>query len=188
MKTRLFSILFRLLASTWRYRVSGSEPAGACVLAFWHASMTAVWKHFAFTDAVGVTSLSKDGDLLAGLLADWHYRVVRGSSSKGGAQTLESMVSLARNHRVLVTPDGPRGPARVTKPGAVVAAHRADVPLVFCSVGISRAYTFPKSWDRFMLPLPFSRITLHFHPPVVLPRDASREHIESVIRSLDSMP
>jgi lysophospholipid acyltransferase (LPLAT)-like uncharacterized protein len=188
MKTRIFSLLFRLLASTWRFRVSGTEPQAPCVLAFWHASMTALWKYFADKDAVGVTSLSKDGDLLAALLADWGYRVVRGSSSKGGAETLETMTTLAKTHRVLVTPDGPRGPARVAKPGAVVAAHRAGVPLVFCSVRVSRAYVFRKSWDRFALPLPFARISLHFHAPIICPENSTRDSIDAVIRSLDAMP
>lgn len=188
MRARVFSILFRMLASTWRFRVEGTAPQGPCILGFWHSSMTAVWKYFAHTGSVGVTSKSNDGDLLARLLHDWNYEVIRGSSSSGGAETLESMIVCARTRPVLLTPDGPRGPIHVAKPGAVVAAHRAGVPLVFCSVRISGSYIFKKSWDRFSLPLPFSRITLLFHAPMVFTPETSREDLESALREVNMLP
>lgn len=187
MKARVFSILLRVLALTWRYELSGHPPRGHAVVAFWHSSMVAVWKYFAFHHATGVTSLSKDGDLLAQLLHDWKYSVIRGSSSRGGAEVLDTMIEEAKKTMVLITPDGPRGPAHKAKPGAVIAAQRAGVPLVFCSVSISHPFVFHKSWDRFQLPLPFARIRLHFHEARTFSHDASRDDLQQTIESLHAM-
>ena len=187
MKAHVFSILLRALASTWRYEVSGNPPRQRAVVAFWHNTMIAVWKYFAFHHATGVTSMSKDGDLLAHVLYDWKYSVLRGSSSRGGAEVLDAMVEKAAESMVLITPDGPRGPSHQAKPGAVIAAQRAGVPLTFCSVVIARPLVFHKSWDRFQLPLPWSHIHLHFHEARVLSPDASREEIQEIIDTLSSL-
>ena len=187
MKARVFSMLLRLLSASWRYRITGEAPRSPAVLAFWHGSMLAVWKHFAHGNAIGITSMSKDGDLLAGLLHDWGFTVIRGSSSRGGAEVLDAMVEHARRSVVLITPDGPRGPAHIAKPGAVIAAQRAQVPLVFCSVSIARCIVFSKSWDRFQVPLPWSTIHLHFHPQRTFAEEATREEMQGAIDDLQTL-
>ena len=147
----------RLLAACWRIRIVGDIPDYPCVVAFWHGSMLPVWKVFSHANSTAVVSRSKDGSLLATLLHAWGYRLIRGSSSSGGRETLEEMTAAAQSGTVLITPDGPRGPKCIAKAGAVVAAARAGVPLLVCSVSISRKIVF-KSWDSFALPLQFSGI------------------------------
>ena len=96
------SVLLRAWAATWRLRVVELEPNAAkltistpAVIAFWHDEMLPVWLLFsdrrAFPRAVALTSLSRDGDILARLLHDWQYDVVRGSSSKGGSEAMAAM-------------------------------------------------------------------------------------------------
>lgn len=184
MKATLASLLIRLLAITWRVHLDGVLPAGPCVVAFWHGRMLPVWYVFRRSGSAALTSASKDGDLLARLLDDWGFDVVRGSSSRGGAEALQAMVDHARVRPALVTPDGPRGPAQQAKAGAVVAAQRANVPVVPIGVTIDRAKIFTRSWDAFALPLPWSRITVHIGHPIRIQPGADRHEVDVAIAHL----
>lgn len=180
----LLPLLLRCLAATWRLRVAGSLPDSPAIVAFWHDEMLPIWKLFSKRDAVGLTSKSRDGGLLAALLWQWKYTVVRGSSSRHGKEALEEVVRYAHNHVVLMTPDGPRGPRHELKPGAVVAAHRAGVPLYLCTVQ-ARGIRLQKSWDRFLVPLPFAAVDITLSLPITVPADATREDISALIRQCE---
>lgn len=180
----LFVTLLRILASTWRIRTEGEIQCNEAVVAFWHGTMLACWKFFSDKQANAVTSLSKDGDVLALLLKNWSYNVLRGSSSKGGAELLDEMTAKARTSLVLVTPDGPRGPNHKFKAGAVVAAQRASVPLVLCKVKVFWKITL-KSWDRFEIPMPFTKIILEFLPPIFVSKEADRREIAELMEYSD---
>ncbi|GIV49495.1 MAG: hypothetical protein KatS3mg038_0016 [Candidatus Kapaibacterium sp.] len=162
--------LLSLLQRTWRIRVRGEIPSSG-VVAFWHGEMLPVWAFFAGRNGVALVSHSRDGERLARLLERWGYHCVRGSSSRGGRESLEALITFARQGRlVLITPDGPRGPRGVVKRGAVLCAQHAQVPLYWCTVRCRWALRFERSWDRFLLPLPFARIELEFSEPMaVLP-------------------
>jgi lysophospholipid acyltransferase (LPLAT)-like uncharacterized protein len=185
MKEFVASGMLRAVASTWRMHIHGTLPQAPCIVAFWHAEMLPVWYAMRKLHPVALVSNSKDGNYLAHLLADWGYSVIRGSSSKGGGEALYTMIDQARSGRiVMVTPDGPRGPAHVFKPGAVVAAQRAGVPLVLMRAYSQRAKIFDRSWDKFQFPQPLSHITLHVsHAQHVAP-DADRELIDSTIHTM----
>lgn len=182
----LLPLLVRLLASTWRVRLTGTVPEGVAVIAFWHDEMLPVWKLFAGQKAVALTSKSRDGGLLAALLEKWNYTVVRGSSSRAGREALEEIVGFARNHFVLITPDGPRGPRHEFKPGAVVAAHRAGVPLYLCMVK-APGVRLKRSWDRFLIPYPFAAVDIVISYPIQVPPDADRETITGIIKKCEEL-
>lgn len=182
---RLGPRLFFLLATTWRLRVHGPLPPERAVLAFWHGDMLPVWKRFAAGGSVALVSQSRDGGLLTQLLQRWGYRVIRGSSSKGGKEAWAELLDAAARALVLITPDGPRGPARRLKAGAVVAAYRAQVPLWLCRVRC-RAAIHGTHWDRFLIPLPFARIDLEF-VPFPVPATASREEIDGLIARAEAL-
>ena len=182
----LLPLLIRLLASTWRLKPSGPIPEGPCVVAFWHDEMLPVWKLFADRDAIALTSKSRDGGLLAELLVQWGYTVVRGSSSRHGKEALEELVNCAQRSTVLMTPDGPRGPRHEFKPGAVVAAHRAGVPLYLC-MARARGVRLNKSWDRFLVPLPFASVDIVLSFPISIPEQAGREEISDAIRRCQNL-
>lgn len=165
---RIGVAVLSLFRRTWRMKVRGEIPSRG-VVAFWHGEMLPVWVFFAGRNAVALVSRSPDGEYLARLLERWCYQCVRGSSSRGGRESLDALVTYAQHGRlVLITPDGPRGPRGVVKRGAVLCAHRAQVPLYWCLVRCSWAWRFGRSWDRFLLPLPFARIELEFSEPIVL--------------------
>ncbi len=185
-KYRVAVFLLRLLAATWRIRISGEMPKEKGVIAFWHGYMMPVWKYFSKRKPGALISSSKDGQILTELLEKWGYNVVRGSSHKRGREALREMTLLSGDRLFLITPDGPRGPERKFKAGAVITAQRASVPLYLCGVRIRNAKIFGKSWDHFMLPLPFSKIDLFMPDGIIIPADADKEQINSYICKCES--
>ncbi len=155
------------------------------ILAFWHGTMLLPWYHFRDKKYMGLTSQSKDGDVLAKLLTRWNYLVTRGSSSQGGSVALGIMVDFAKYEgNVMVTPDGPRGPSRKFKAGAVVAAQRSECPLILLGVAYEKKWQL-KSWDMFQIPKPFSKIQLVFSDSVRVDKLAQRDEISRVIEGCD---
>jgi lysophospholipid acyltransferase (LPLAT)-like uncharacterized protein len=156
------------------------------VVAFWHGVMFYPWYYFRNRKMNGLTSQSKDGELLARQLEKWDYNVVRGSSSVGGKVALGIIVDLLKNEGpVAITPDGPRGPARVFKPGAVVAAHRSRTPIVLLGAGYKSKRKL-KSWDQFEVPYPFSRVRLVFSSPWSSDAAADRDEITRLIAECET--
>lgn len=186
MKERFASLCFRILATTWRYKVRGAKPTKPAVITFWHDEMLAVWKYFAHIGAVGLTSQSKDGNLLATLLNDWKYHVVRGSSSQGGKEALLELCQKAPHSYILLTPDGPRGPRHTMKIGALLIGARSSVPLCLCRAEY-KGYRFLKSWDKFFVPYPFARITLYFSEPIITPAESDRVIMDSVMKKCENI-
>jgi lysophospholipid acyltransferase (LPLAT)-like uncharacterized protein len=178
-------LLFYALAFTWRLRRFGPLPPERAVVAFWHGDMLPVWKRFSHHRCTALVSQSRDGGLLTQLLQRWGFHVIRGSSSKGSKEAWAELLGAAEKGLVLITPDGPRGPARKLKAGAVVAAYRAQVPLWLCRVKC-RAAIRGTHWDRFLIPLPFARIDLEFLPFIV-PAQASREEIDGLIAAAEAI-
>lgn len=162
----VFAFVMRLLCATWRFRERNAPSPmllDQAIILFWHDEMLPVWHIMAprrtQQPATALTSMSKDGDVLAYILAQWQYNVVRGSSSRGGSEALQEIIHAAEFGTVLLTPDGPRGPRHVCKAGGIVAAHRTRKPLILCRVQ-AHGWRLAKSWDRFLLPYPFAEIIL----------------------------
>lgn len=163
-------LLIALWRATLRIRLVGREHreairrAGRPVLhAIWHQRMVAGIFRFPWRGVVTMASQSRDGDVIAGFLFWWGYRVVRGSSSRGGGEALAGMVeALTGTTRLAaLTPDGPRGPARRCKTGILRLAEALDAPIM--PVGTSsRRPRFLRSWDRYLVPMPFSRCAVVF--------------------------
>lgn len=185
MKARLFSFLARTLARTWRIHIQGALPTSPCIVVFWHGEMLPVLSTFGPLHSVVLVSPSQDGKTLQQLLRDWGHTIVEGSSSRGGKEALLQLVDLAPRNIILITPDGPRGPAQRSKPGAVITAQRSGVPLVHVRMRARHIYTFARSWDRFQLPLPFASITLHISEPIRLERQLSHDETEAEILRMD---
>ncbi|HEY6170847.1 MAG TPA: DUF374 domain-containing protein [Candidatus Kapabacteria bacterium] len=150
------------LVKTLRFKWSGSPLPDKCIVAFWHSKMLAGW-YASKENAVALVSPSKDGDRLTSVLKKWLYTVVRGSSSKKGMEALEeamAMISSSNAKRIVITPDGPRGPAEIMKRGAFIAAKELGLPLIFLHINYRSSYKLTKSWDKFEIPLPFSAVDI----------------------------
>lgn len=177
-------IVLRILASTWRYTFTGEQVSGnlPCVIAFWHEHMLAGWHAHKHKHSIALVSRSKDGEILSDILNSWGIQTIRGSSSQSGTEALAKAVDyISKGHTLLITPDGPRGPRHIFKPGAVVAAIRAEVPLYLAHISEEHYHVFHKSWDHFRLPLPFTRIHISYTLIETSTRAIDQESISSLI-------
>lgn len=157
------------------------------VLAFWHSTMLLPWYVHRDQNFAALTSLSKDGDLLARQLKSWNYKVVRGSSSKGGDVALGIMVDLAKNNfSVAITPDGPRGPLRKFKAGAVITAKKSGIPIILAGVGFQKKRKL-KSWDRFEVPKFFSKAKIVYSEPIFVDSGLSYDETSEIIKKCEQI-
>jgi lysophospholipid acyltransferase (LPLAT)-like uncharacterized protein len=135
-----------------------------------------------------LVSTSKDGAWLSAFFEALHLKVVRGSSSKGGREAVGDLVQILRSGQDAgITPDGPRGPVYVCKPGALVIARRAGVRVVLLGVAYEAVWRL-RSWDRFMLPRPFSTVHLstQLFSPTELASESALKDLDASLRSLNS--
>lgn len=159
----------------------------------WHGRLLPLTWYHRGRGIGALISLSKDGEYIARIVQGWGYQVVRGSTSRGGSRALAEMIRLGRKGRSLAfTPDGPRGPRERMKPGVLLAAQRAGLPIVPVSAACSRAWWF-EGWDRFLVPQPFSRVLITHAAPVRVPRDLDEaglqrlsDEIEDELRTLQA--
>ncbi|MBI2788240.1 MAG: lysophospholipid acyltransferase family protein [Elusimicrobia bacterium] len=137
------------------------------IYAFWHQRQVFfTWSHRNVSAAV-LVSKSNDGEMIARTMELSGIDAVRGSSSRGGAAAAREMVEILRSGRdVGITPDGPRGPAREVKEGAVRVAQLAGMPIVPIANALSHRIEVAKAWDRFQVPLPFGRSVVIYGEPV----------------------
>ena len=180
----IFRSILTLLAKTWRINLNGELPKKNAIVGFWHGFMLPGWFVLKHLNVVGVVSQSKDGQILSNLLEKWGYKLIRGSSSKGGKEVLNEIYSL-QDQIVVITPDGPRGPKFELKPGLVVSAKNTNKELYFLKIRIDRFKQFDKAWDKFKLPLPFSRIDIDVIGPIEIKSDLSREEVDQKIKELN---
>lgn len=188
------ALLIRMLGTTWRLRTvneSGeSDPfsaPGAKIGVCWHRGLLiAAFRWRGLGLAVPV-SRSRDGDLSVAVLRRLGFdESPRGSSSRGGSTLLRSMIRLTREGTVVaMLPDGPRGPARIAKPGVVALAAATDARLFPVATSARPCIRF-RSWDRVVLPLPFARVICLYGPPVHVPKSASGDELEAVRERLQA--
>ncbi|MBA4250350.1 MAG: hypothetical protein C0425_02270 [Chlorobiaceae bacterium] len=159
---------------------------GKCVVGFWHGTMFYVWYFLRDKNFLGLTSQSKDGDLLAKNLRHWNYKVIRGSSSKDGDVALGILVDYAKNQgSVALTPDGPRGPKYKLKAGAVVTAKKSNLPLFLVGVAYEKKRVLHKSWDSFEIPKFFSKVRLVFSDPIYVNENLTYEETSKMIENCE---
>jgi lysophospholipid acyltransferase (LPLAT)-like uncharacterized protein len=182
----------RLVHATGRwtsFRASytkGVDDGGPFIFCFWHARLLMMpycWspKRRAYV----LISNHADGRLISETIARFGFGTVFGSTSKGGTQALRDMLKLLKSDEsVAITPDGPRGPRMRAQPGAIAVARMSGIPLVPCSYSTSRRRLL-RSWDRFVLPLPFGRGVFLWGEPIHVPRDADEAAQEEARRRLE---
>jgi Uncharacterized protein conserved in bacteria len=152
------------------------------ILVFWHGTMLIPWYLHRNEKLVALVSKSKDGQLLAKLLDRWNYKVIRGSSNDGGRVALKSMIDFVeKDHSLCLTPDGPKGPIHKFKAGAVVTAARTGVPLILCGVWNEKKKILSKSWDKFEIPLLFSKVKILYSSPIYIENNVSRVELTKYI-------
>lgn len=199
-KSALITLLARLWFGTVRVRILNrsiyedyfrSAHTGNVVAGSWHRHAIFLFYFFRDLGRRGIMiSRSLDGEMTAGIARRFGYTPIRGSSSRGGTAALQEMV------RFMAAPgpkrlcgtavDGPRGPARVLKKGMLALAKESGAWFVPMACSADRVWTFPRAWDRTILPKPFSRVLIDFGQPFRVPADLSGEGLEALRKQTEN--
>lgn len=175
----------QVLARTWRIRVVNAgylldlrRAERPFIFALWHGHLLPLLWHHRRQGVLILISEHRDGELVARAASSLGYGLIRGSTTRGADRALISLVrELTAGHEVAITPDGPRGPAKTFAPGALVAAQRADSFILPVAASADRAWRL-RSWDRFMIPKPFARVTIAYATPTKVVATNSRAAAE----------
>lgn len=174
--------LAKTLRMTTEYLCDGPSTKGPCIFALYHNRMIgaggAAGPWLAFRPGVVLTSASDDGATVAAAMECFGMGAVRGSSSRRGAAALATLrKEIEEGKHVCITPDGPRGPRYVVQPGLVKLASLTGVPIIPFLVNYE-SYWVLKSWDKFQIPKPFSKIQVTFGKEIHIPSKLGREELE----------
>jgi lysophospholipid acyltransferase (LPLAT)-like uncharacterized protein len=191
--------LVRFMWWTYRFELRGDESLRRLaaerrpmVLAFWHENLFMMpWYLSRLTGlGVGVTYLvspSLDGEYAVKLLDVIGGRAVRGSATRSGTKAIRGLyrIIVKENGSPVVAADGPRGPRRRCKKGAVVLGQLTDAPIVPLAAAPRRAFHL-RTWDRLPVPLPFTRVAIEVGEPMEIPKELTENEVESHRRNLEA--
>lgn len=159
------NLLIRLIYLTCKkeFKLSSNYPSEPFIVAFWHGELLMqpfLYKKIRKNHKISVMiSEHFDGEIIARIISFFGFDTVRGSSSKGGAKVLiEAIKKIKNGEDIAITPDGPRGPRHSIADGIVVLAQKTNSKIVTFNY-VSSNFWQLKSWDRFVVPKPFSKIT-----------------------------
>lgn len=169
----LAATLIRLLGSTLRFEdvtdggtIPGNQLPGPAIYVFWHRSLLACAHRFRQGEIAVLISRSFDGELIARTVERLGFLAIRGSSSRAGASGLRDLQRAYAAGRICaITADGPRGPAMIAKSGAAQLAALVNAPAVGAFYALPLRAWQLRSWDRFLIPKPFSRVLLTWPTP-----------------------
>jgi len=181
--------LLKIWARTLRYEVDdragvvGQPVKENYIAALWHNRLLLISyvlkKFLPQRPGAGLISMSRDGDLVADVTQRFGFDVVRGSSSRMGASALRELGTvLASSRDILITPDGPRGPAYELGPGIVFLAQQTGAPVTPINMEYSNCWRI-KSWDRFIVPRPFSKVRVIIGQPHRVKSTSTDEEFEA---------
>jgi hypothetical protein len=190
----LGALAIRLIGPTIRFKVvceDGGPPESdplhvPAVYCFWHRCVFPATWFYRDRDIAVMTSESYDGEYIARIIEHFGFRAVRGSSSRGAVRALLGMHTEIEQGRVAAfTIDGPRGPMYIAKPGPVLLARNTQVPLVVFHIAMEKAWVL-NSWDKFMVPKPFTRAVLVTSRFMQVPKDsdsAAHERLQAEMQA-----
>jgi hypothetical protein len=178
----LGTLLVLALGRTLRVgKTGGEDPEKGVIYTFWHGGMLVPL----FTERRKrisiLVSQHRDGEVVSRIARILGFEVVRGSTTRGGARAAREMLKRAKSGRCLaVTPDGPRGPRHVFQQGAVKLAQLTGLPILPVGIGVERRKEL-SSWDRFIIPAPFSRCVYAFGEPILVKREDDASEVAAMI-------
>jgi lysophospholipid acyltransferase (LPLAT)-like uncharacterized protein len=179
---RAGAVLVKLLGRTWRIRASHNDEikhlrdAGRpIVFALWHGELLPLLYHHRGEGVTVLISEHGDGEIIARIAESLGYRTVRGSTSRGAARALLELArEVEAGHDLAITPDGPRGPAKSVAPGVSVIANRSAAPVIAAAVCAPSGWRL-KSWDKFLIPRPFARVSISYSDSLLIDGSDARE-------------
>lgn len=153
------------------------------IFALWHGQLLPLLWHHRRQGISLVISEHRDGERIARVATGLGYNLVRGSSTRGGGRALIQLSRVLESGKeAAITPDGPKGPARSVAQGVLVAAQRSGAAILPIAASADSAWR-AKSWDSFLVPKPFARVTVAYSAPITIPdgtSDAALQRTEEV--------
>jgi len=185
-------LLIRFLRLTMRFEEKGQEVIASFdregrpfICAFWHGHILMMMTSPYRKHAKAMISRHRDGELISRTARLFGLGSVRGSTTRGGIQALKEAIRTVRQgYKVVVTPDGPKGPRHIVQPGVIELARVTGVPIIPVTFSSTRKKVFA-SWDRFILPYPFSKGVFYYGNAFYVDRRISRETMEQKRQELE---
>lgn len=183
---RLLALVMRVWFCTCKVHVHNSEhlfppeksEGKTIVASFWHYSIIYLFYFVRKYKATAMVSASRDGEYIARLAKHLGFNTVRGSRNKGGVEALKGLLRvIKKGESCAIVADGSQGPPRVAQPGALLLASKGGVPIMPMGWSAS-SYFIIRSWDRTVIPKPFSTIHFYFGEPIELPKKLKSEELE----------
>lgn len=184
------ALIIRLLSWSTRVRVlnpsgdplhprsRGFAPGDVPIYVSWHQRMFAFFDHLGPRHVAVMISRSRDGEMISRAAQHLGFRSVRGSSTRGGVPAMREILGILKRRRPIgFLADGPLGPPGIVKTGVIAASRETGDPIVPLAWGGDRVWTF-KSWDRYKVPKPFSRVVLVVGDSIRVPAGADRAQME----------
>ena len=194
MVPRMVWALLWVVGHTWRFEVitedgvtpvTEGQKAGAEVYCFWHQCVLPCTMYFRASGAVILVSRSFDGELITRVLRLFGFDAVRGSSSRGAREGLLGLKHVIETGRTAIfTADGPLGPIYQTKMGPIKLAQATGAPIGAFHLQPEHAWVV-NSWDRFLVPKPFTRIVVSWAQWTRVPGDLAQEQFETKRQELN---
>jgi lysophospholipid acyltransferase (LPLAT)-like uncharacterized protein len=150
------------------------------IFAFWHSRILLISYLYQGWNGAILVSQSDDGEIIARILQKQGHETIRGSTTRGGLRAIASLIRrLEEKIRPgCVVPDGPQGPRFKVQPGIITLAKKTGYPIVPVSYSAEKAKVFA-SWDRFILPYPFSKCRITYGEPLYVPANADKSSEET---------
>lgn len=197
LRARVFSFLGWVLISLWsmsvrtrmvrrdipdRFKAAGEN----IIYAFWHGRQFLLFYSYRHAHIVIPASESRDGEIQAGILKYFGFKVVRGSSKRKGDRALLGLVEgLRKGWDIALAVDGPRGPLYEVKQGITYLAGKLNKPIVPVAAGAKRFWILEKIWDKYSLPWPFTKGVIVYGEPIIV-HGTGEEELESKRKELQS--
>jgi hypothetical protein len=196
MRERILSwilwLIVKLVSATLRFTVVGDgrrralrEAGRPIIWAIWHGRQFLLYRYDPGDPLTIITSPSRDGRLQAAVVRRFGMETVWGSSSRGGARALAGLIrAIQRGRHGCLAVDGPRGPAYTVKAGVLLVAKKTG-GVVLPVVASARRALRLRSWDRFLVPLPFTRAVVMVGEPMEVPPETKDEELEAMRAALE---
>jgi len=175
--------LIWLYGKTWRVYWTGLENldrahkiSDKVIYVFWHSRLLGLTYTHRSRQVGIMVSKSFDGEWISRIVKNMGYHPIRGSSTRDGASAMIHMIAESQSRDLAITVDGPRGPAEKAKSGAFLLAAACRMPLVPITIVADKAWRL-NTWDRFIIPAPFTGVTVKIGEPIEIPPDLSREKV-----------
>jgi len=181
----LFTVC-RVLGRTLRLEVANyEEPQEPTIFFGWHGRSLLFANHFRNRGYWVIISQSRDGEMQTRIFQRLGFRVIRGSTGRGGVRAaVEAIRHLRKGGVMAMTPDGPRGPSQKIQDGILLMAQKSGAALV--PVGLSaNPRKIASSWDKYLVPMPFSKGAIVFGEKTYIRADATEDEVNEIRARLE---